>query len=413
MKKFLALGCAVVLCLSMTACSFGKLGTVNQKEPTTEEEVEEGFESSEDVITAYWKAFADVKKSAFRECFPDPDKASRKINIEDTVQEQYDLAKEMQDSVDIHLDDIEINTTKVDVDDYDHDVMKAYDVEKVEYCEVEVPITQVVDGTSYEVLDCYVVYTVRIDGNWYISELEEAAATVQDPIETPTTTPTVEEPTTTTEEEPTTTTEVGDPVSVNETDYSKVNWGVTYSPLEDMPGVTISVTPMIDGNGTYTLIVGVTNMYNVPINFSGQANAKDSAGNYIGDAFIYLSSIGYGNTAIATIYCPDGVPNGEIHWDELQISEGYSEYVPWAADWDATAPDANTLELSYSVTMTESTNPGDVYGLILDDKGFVIDVFHDYVSDKGTTVSSSTSKYRKDITQLGVSDVALFINPTK
>lgn len=423
-KKLFMVLSTMLLCISLTACSV-KFGTPPEKEdpkPTTIEEKEEdkdedkeekGFDSSEDAITAYWQAFADVKKSAFRECFPDPDDAKKgaKTNLEDTVQAQYDLAKKMQDSIDVFLDDIEMDkATKVDVDDIDTlenvnpTVAEAYDIEKLEVTNIVVPMEQTVEtGDTYLVNDEYEVVTARIDGRWYIITITETNAYV---VEDPTTT--VEDPT---EEDPTTT--VGDPVSVEDTDYSKVNWGVTYSPIEDMPGVTISVTPMVDDCGTYTLILGVTNMYNVPINFSGQANAKDAKGNYIGDAFIYLSSIGYGNTSIATIYCPDGVPNGEIHWDELKISEGYSEYVPWAADWDASAPDANTLELSYSVTMTESTNPGDVYGLILDDKGFVIDVFHDYVSDKGTTVSSSTSKYRKDITKLGVSDVALFINPTK
>ena len=63
MKKFLVFGCAALLCLSMTACSFGNQNTVLQKEHTTEEKADEGFETSNDVINAYWDAFANVDKS--------------------------------------------------------------------------------------------------------------------------------------------------------------------------------------------------------------------------------------------------------------------------------------------------------------------------------------------------------------
>lgn len=412
MKKFLVFGCAALLCLSMTACSFGNHSTVSQKDPTTEEKSDEGFETSKDVINAYWDAFANVDKSEFTECFPDPDDAKRgKTNISDLVDEQYDHAKSVEDTIDIDLDSIEIEEESYDVDDVENDLAKAYDIDKAKLSTVTVPLKQVgPDGNIYDVDDIYEIVTIKINGSWYISTIKEIDVKVKD---TTSTEPDVtEEPSDGTTEEIT-----SDPATTistnNETDYSKVNWGVTYAPSEDMSGVTVSVTPMVDDYGKYTLIVGVTNTYDTPIDFAGKASAKDADGNYIGDSFIYLGSIGSGNTSIATIYCPDGTPNGEIHWDELQITEGYSDYIPWTAKWDVQAADDDNLTLSYDVTMEDATFPGDVYGLILDDKGFVIDYFHDYVTDKGSTVSSSTDKYRKGITQSGVSDVALFINPTK
>ena len=412
MKKFLVFGCAALLCLSMTACSFGNQNTVLQKEPTTEEKADEGFETSKDVINAYWDAFANVDKSGFSECFPDPDDAKRvDTNISDLVDEQYDHAKSVEDTIDIDLDGIEIEEESYDVDDVENDLAKVYSIDKAKLSTVTVPLKQVgPDGAIYDVDDIYEIVTVKINGSWYISTIKEIDVKVKDT--TSTETDVTEAPSVGTTEEITSdqSTTIG---TNNETDYSKVTWGATYAPAEDMPGVIVSVTPMVDDYGKYTLIVGVTNTYDTPIDFAGKASAKDDNGNYIGDSYIYFGSIGSGNTSIATIYCPDGKPNGEIQWDELNITEGFSDYVPWTAKWDIQAADSDNLTLSYDVTMEDATFPGDVYGLILDDKGIVIDYFHDYVTDSSLNVSSSTDKYRAGIANLDIADVALFINPTK
>ena len=56
---------------------------------------------------------------------------------------------------------------------------------------------------------------------------------------------------------------------------------------------------------------------------------------------------------------------------------------------------------------------GQVYGLLLDSKGYVIDVFDDYIGDKGKTMTDDDTMYRSDIMQSGAADVAFFANPTK
>lgn len=413
MKKFLIFGCAALLCLSMTACSFGDHSIVIQKNTTTDEETKEGFETSKDVINAYLDAFANVDQSEFSECFPDPDDAKRgKTNISAIVEEQYEHAKSVEDTIEIDLDSIEIEEEDYDVDDVKNGLEKTYDIDKAKISTVTVPLKQVVpDGTIYYVDDIYEIVTVKINGSWYISTINGIDVRIKDTIapDQDITDETADDNTDEKNSDSSTTSSTD-----FETDYSKVNWGVTYAPVEDMSGVTVSVTPMVDDYGKYTLIIGVTNLYDKPINFAGKASAKDDDGNYVGDSFIYCSCIGSGNTSIATIYCPDGKPNGEIHWDELQITEEvYSEYIPWIAEWELRASDEDNITLYYEVTMDDETALGDFYGLILDDEGFVIDYFKDYVTAKGSSVSSNTDLYHKGIANFNIADVAIFGNPTK
>ena len=415
-KKLSVVGLSLLMCFSLAACSFTSL---RKNESTTEEETVEGFESSDEVIEAYWQAFVDVKKSEFRDCFPDPDKAKKgETNIEDQIDDQYELAKAMEDSTEVDLDGITIKSENYDVDKVANNLNKAYDIEKAKISTVTVPLIQTVDEGTYHVNDIYEFVTVRIDGNWYISTINEIDVEIVDEPEntTPTTVEPIEETTETTTEntESTTTTNpnVGDPVSVNETDYSKVNWGVTY-PIDGYEGITISVTPYVDDYGTWYLVVGVTSLYEGQVTFSGSAEAKDANGNIIGDTFAYID-IGGGNTNIFTIRCDEGTtPNGEIHWEDIKITDSYKEYVPWAADWNIASNGDNELVLNYTITNDSSATVGQVYGLLLDTNGYVIDVFSDYVSDVGTTITDSDSIYRTDIIRSGAADVAFFANPTK
>ena len=417
-KKLLVVGLSLLMCFSLAACSFTSL---RKNESTTEEETVEGFESSDEVIEAYWQAFVDVKKSEFRDCFPNPDKAKKgETNIEDLIDDQYELAKAMEDSTEVDLDGITIESENYDVDKVANNLNKSYDIEKAKISTVTVPLIQTVKEGTYHVNDIYEIVTVRIDGNWYISTINEIDVEIVDEIETTTTTPTTVEPieetteTTTDNTESTTTTNpnVGDPVSINETDYSKVNWGVTY-PIDGYEGITVSVTPYVDDYGTWYLVVGVTSLYEGQVTFSGSAEAKDANGNIIGDTFAYID-IGGGNTNIFTIRCDEGTtPNGEIHWEDIRINDSYKEYVPWAADWNITSNGDNELVLDYTITNASSASVGQVYGLLLDANGYVIDVFSDYVSDEGTTITDSDSIYRTDIVRSGATDVAFFANPTK
>lgn len=184
-KKLFAFLSVVLLCFSLTACSYkwdNSSGHPAEEEPEDDDEEEKGFDSSKDCIMAYWQAFADVKKSGFRECFPDPDDARRgaTTNFDELVKYSYDLAKQFKDSAEIFLDDIEFDKpVKVDVDDIETlenvnaVVAELYDIEKLEVTNIVVPLEQVVDGTTYLVDDYYEMVTARIDGRWYLINIHE------------------------------------------------------------------------------------------------------------------------------------------------------------------------------------------------------------------------------------------------
>ncbi|MBO4928471.1 MAG: hypothetical protein J5379_09525 [Clostridiales bacterium] len=167
-KKLILAVTAVVMCFSISACSINI--TLNGKKKTQKN----GFASSEEAIRAYWKAFSDCKKKEFQEVFPDPDAIKKgKTNIDELIDSSLQQAKAVKDSVVIDLEGIEVETEKYDVDDIDSGIEKAYDIEKAEVSEVVVPLIQTVDGTDYQVEDIYEIITVRIDGKWFVANVEE------------------------------------------------------------------------------------------------------------------------------------------------------------------------------------------------------------------------------------------------
>ncbi len=198
----------------------------------------------------------------------------------------------------------------------------------------------------------------------------------------------------------------------DDSDFSKVSWGVTYSLLEDMPGITASVTAFKDSFGYWYLIVGITNMYDRPLSLAGDAAAMDDNGECIGDTYVYLSNVGPGNTSVFKIYCPQGVPNGKIRWDNLSVKDGFKEYVPWCADWSLSFVDDDTLSVKYQIRSESDATPDNIFGLILDPNGFVIDIFEDTEFETGTVFTKENLIYHNGISDKPVRYLALFINPT-
>lgn len=417
-KKLFLLLMATTLCTSLVACSLkpdeGRERTDGYESNKDDEESKEGFESSDDVITAYWQAYADVKKSEFKEVFPSQDLSSRSdSNIDDIIDESYDNAKSIQDYTIIDVDNIEIDSENYDVDDLDSDITKAFDIEKAKLSTVTVPLTQTIDGTDYEVEDIYEIITIRIDGNWYIINVEEIEANIVNypSIDTP-----AEDIDTPTEEvtltEDTDSTETTSDIFTESTEYNKVNWGTSYT-LPDYDGITVSVTPYVDAYNCYNLVVGVTSEYTETLTLSAEVTARDDNGNDIGDSYIYLD-LGEDNTSIFIIHCDDDtIPNGELHWEDIRVSENYKTYVPWSINYSVDAIDNNDLSLTYTIMSNEEATPGYVYGLLLDPDGYVIDVFDDYVSDTSDYIEDEDTLYRQNITSYDLSDIAIFTTPTK
>lgn len=147
------------------------------------EEVKEedfGFDSSDEAIEAYWQAYSDCSKKGFKSCFPREDllKDGAEVDCDEVIEEQLDNAKSIQDSIDIHVDDLRIESGELDIDDLDEAFTSAYYIEKARLSVVTVPMTQDVDGEEYEVEDKYEITTVRIDGRWYIVLVESLGADV-------------------------------------------------------------------------------------------------------------------------------------------------------------------------------------------------------------------------------------------
>ncbi len=193
MKKILVVGTgmlALSACL-LAGCQASVDTTVGDETHSYEyndesgkfEEVKEedfGFDSSDEAIEAYWQAYSDCSKKGFESCFPREDllKDGAKVDGDKVIEEQLDNAEAIQDSIDIHVDDIRIESGELDIDDLDEAYTGAYYVEKARLSVVTVPMTQDVDGKEYEVEDKYEITTARIDGRWYIVLVDSLGADV-------------------------------------------------------------------------------------------------------------------------------------------------------------------------------------------------------------------------------------------
>lgn len=202
-----------------------------------------------------------------------------------------------------------------------------------------------------------------------------------------------------------------------ETDYNKIYWGVTYPVDEELPGFVISVTPYQEGEQTY-LIVGLTNLYDINMDFSGSVGAYDSSNNIIGDSFIYERNIGSGNTITEKIFC-DGVPDGRLHWEEVKLTESSSDskYVPWEIDYAIKGNAENkSLDMSYEIYSANNEDMSDIdlqiYLVTAD--GFIIADTEEYISDTikaGSKYSATRSIYVDEALVSEVAGVAIFGNP--
>ncbi len=194
-----------------------------------------------------------------------------------------------------------------------------------------------------------------------------------------------------------------------DTDYNKVKWGVQYSPT-GLDYLVVSIAPFFNED-EYHLIIGVTNLYNKTIAFDGSGYAKNSSGENIGEVSVYEPAIGPGNTAIFDVAC-DGIPTGEIHWDEIQIPESVFEDAYWESDWVLGTDNDSYLKIDYTLYSSDKFAPGYVKVLVLDKDGYIIDYAYDYQAEEGTSIPGTLDFFKSDFNG-NFSDIALFANPTK
>lgn len=195
-----------------------------------------------------------------------------------------------------------------------------------------------------------------------------------------------------------------------DTDYSKVNWAVQYSPT-GMDGIVISVAPYIEKGSSLYVVVGITNLYNEDTTFSAKAYAKGTDGQYVGQASFYETAIGPGNTVIKKIFC-DGVPTGEIHWEDIELPNVYEESAYWESDWQLGTDKDGYIKVDYVVTSNEYMMPGYVTAIVLDVDGDILALEDDYNTTEATTAQGTINYYAKELAGKPA-DVAMFTNPLK
>lgn len=199
-----------------------------------------------------------------------------------------------------------------------------------------------------------------------------------------------------------------------DTDYQKINWAVRYSAGDEAPYVVISVAPYVFYD-QYYLLIGVTNLYDRDISFSGTASAKGGDDEVIGDTFLYAGVIGSGNTVFGEICCSDELPDGRIYWSDCEISyDVYKNYVPWEADYQLSGnyeDEALTIDYSIYGTGGKTTVPGCVTFLLLDESGNVMAKGEDYVDEEiapGDAYEGQIKVYGDEEWLMYVKEVARF-----
>ena len=440
MNKKILIGLLALATVLSTGCSVS-IGNDSKKDDTSSvvEDVvnDRGFDSSEDVIKAYWEAYKTVKYKDFENVFPECE--SGKIDMPELVQKQYDNAKNSEAT--ITITGVEVTDTKIyDLNDFDFDA-DILNISKAESNAVVVSMDQIVDGKTCKVEENYEFITVKVDGKWFCLNITSNGANIVDESDAkPETTESETQPTTesttesidessildtTSSSSDTSITDSSNSSSITnsllsndiasklkslQTDVNKVTWGVQYAPIEDMPGVVFSITPTADQYGNYVMLIAITNLYDTPVSISAEGTAKDTNGGDTANIYIFADTIGSGNTVINKVNCKD-MPNGEVHWDKIEAKDTYRKYIPWEGDWSV-GSENNAYFFKYNIYGNETFTPGDIWGLALDKDGFVVYVFNDYQIDKTKEVTNKLTAYT-DLSKLGVKDFALFANPTK
>ena len=193
------------------------------------------------------------------------------------------------------------------------------------------------------------------------------------------------------------------------TDYSKINWGVRYSP-DGMDGLVISVSPYFDEAGSCYLVVAFTNIYDKPIDVSASGYAKGNGGTNIGSVYMNVKALGPGNTYVGKVFCSD-MPNGEIHWDYIKPDFSEKEYVTWEADYTGSAGSIS-MDVEVNLTCKEAAEVNQISVVTVDTKGNVTDCNSFYPpSGSSTNYNAKISLYGMAKTTPG--DACIFANPVK
>ncbi len=196
-----------------------------------------------------------------------------------------------------------------------------------------------------------------------------------------------------------------------DTDFSKVNWQILYSPFDD-ESLAISVAPWYDTSNQLHLIIGLTNLYSKPVNFKSAGYVKGVDGSNICDISIFDLAIGTGSTIIHDFNCGDAMTDGSIRWENIELSDSYNDFVTWESDWAIAKDSEGYFNIPFALDLASEASPGYVTALLLDSHGNIIDLEKTYKSEDGTYIEGVINTYKKEF-PVTPSDLALFVNPIK
>lgn len=204
-----------------------------------------------------------------------------------------------------------------------------------------------------------------------------------------------------------------------QTDYNKINWGVSYSLDEQLPYLVVSIAPYVAYDEIH-LLIGFTNLYNDNISLSGEAVALGADDAEIGSTYIYTGAIGGGNTVLADINCGDQKPDGRIRWKEITSeTDTLTTYVPWEADWaieDHISDSYLTVNYEFYGAGGQAIVPGEVHFVLLDEQGNVLAKDMTYLGDEvaaGEKYAGSEDIYSDKELLSATKDMAIFATSTK
>lgn len=202
--------------------------------------------------------------------------------------------------------------------------------------------------------------------------------------------------------------EILDELNSLETDFTKVTWGVIYTPGE-LDHLVVSCTPYMDGSSCY-LIVALTNLYDEDITVSADAVCLGEDDQEIGDFTVFDEAIRPQSTVIHNVYCSD-FPSGAIHWNTISLENVYEESAYWEADWAVTTDSDGYYQVDYTL-YNENTDiePDYVWTLALDENGYVRGYAYSYDPTSGREISGTAPFYKNSFDET-VTDIAFFANP--
>ena len=199
-------------------------------------------------------------------------------------------------------------------------------------------------------------------------------------------------------------------------DYNKIAWVVEYA-YKGIPAMVTSFT-INENCGVPYVILGFTNVGDVPLCVDGTAEIYDFDKNKLASGYPYSGMIQPGGTYICPIACP-GVDMQNIDVGYTDLSLDYAKAVK-PGDYSATASlgDSTSSNIVTSISVENTCSSKELMGqitvLLLDENGFPVAngyVFGATSTDPGATLESDVTIgiLEEDIAK--VNDIAVFASP--